>query len=118
MNWGAIPDGSIKSQAAGLLENATETKIKEDYSSIYSNMSTLLKYVGTKYVDNFKDRTGMAMNETKGWGTNNYDEKSLDHPTAIRNGLFGYGIGYVYSGGAEGSKSNSITFRPVIWNID
>ena len=112
MNWGSNPNVTRNTRTAGLTN--TYTSGNDKVTELYNNRDT--KYV--EYIDftNAKNTKGMAMQETKGTGSSNFevDNGKYGALTSIRTGLFSGNCARWWAD-SEDPKS-TVTFRPAIWN--
>lgn len=103
MNWGSNPNrAQTYTQTSSLIE---EYLALEDKSSsiAYNNVMELEKAINnlSNYVEILSasgDTKGMAIYETKSFSTNSYFSTDTPGPISIRDGLFGFNIGFYRTG--------------------
>jgi len=117
MNWGSNPNVTRYTQTAGLIDNYDPSRsLAKDYVvELYTNKDT--KYVDFINLQQNDSTLGMALGETKNF-YNSAISRDNDHPVSIRRGIFkcNMGANEGIAGIVRGLKSNTTTFRPVIWN--
>lgn len=112
MNWGSNPNTTMYTQTAGLVTGRGSGN--DNIAELYTNRET-------KYVDHINPTSGtqtigMAIYETKGKYSSSFKTYSQsNNPGSIREGLFGGTFGEL-STICSGQPSDTITFRPIIWN--
>ncbi len=128
MNWGKnYYQNNLYTQTASIIEAYVADNTGSTAIEYVTEIEKAAKN-NSRYVDILKGNTvqntlGMAIAETSAypWKQIGGYGNQINYPTMIREGLFGFYVGYILDYGysyapTSGAGSGYATFRPVIWN--
>ena len=126
MNWGAnCYNGNLYTQTSSLItkyvtdsSTSTATGNVTELQNAAAKHSRFVEVIDTDLFT-VKNTLGMGLAEVAEypWQQWHYAGKDVNYPIAIRQGLFGFGVGNNdYGGTTSGAGSGYATFRPVVWN--
>ena len=127
MNWGVnCYNGNLWTQTSSLItayvNDSSTSNAKNNVTELENAAKSNSRFVnivntGSLTVNN---TLGMAIAETSGynWDQWHWSAQYVDYPITMRQGLFGFSVGYdIYDfDTTSGASSDRATFRPVIWN--